>query len=63
MGAGQSIASPVFRKTIIKLMEVESHRFWYRSTYFPETHRLVPKSLKLDKQRQSYGSCDKLGSR
>jgi hypothetical protein len=23
---------------------------------------LVPKSLKLDKQRQSYGSCDKLGS-
>jgi hypothetical protein len=23
---------------------------------------LVPKSLKLDKQRQSHGSCDKLGS-
>jgi hypothetical protein len=62
MVAGQSTASPVYRRTIIKLIKVKSLRFWYRSTYLPETHRLVPKSLKLDKQRQSYGSCDELGS-
>jgi hypothetical protein len=60
LGACQSTTSPVYRRTIIKLMEIKFLRFWYRSTYFPETHRLVPKSLKLDKQRQLW-LCGRLG--